>query len=78
MVDYIALQVPVIADVPAVSEARAQLAKAGLGVFITDTASLQNSLKDINAPTQRPNREFCNRYLASSQVKSFIDIFNSL
>lgn len=78
MVDYIALQVPVIADVPAVSEARAQLTKAGLGIFITDTASLQNSLKDINAPTQRPNREFCNRYLASSQVKSFIDIFNSL
>ncbi|MBO6250716.1 MAG: hypothetical protein J6N71_05150 [Muribaculaceae bacterium] len=78
MVDYIALQVPVIADVPHVSEARAQLTKAGLGIFITGTTSLQNSLNDLNAPSLRPNREFCNRYLASSQVKSFIDIFNSL
>ena len=34
MVDYIALQVPVLAMVPMTSEARTELIKAGIGIFI--------------------------------------------
>lgn len=77
MVDYIALQKTVIADVPLISEARLELTKAGLGVFlggdlIEDTTEL---LKILERPNRRVNKQYCRLYLASSQVASFATVF---
>ncbi|MDM7861403.1 glycosyltransferase [Alteromonas sp. ASW11-36] len=78
LVDYIALQKTVIADVPLISEARLELTKAGLGVFlggdlIEDTTEL---LKILERPNQRVNKNYCQLYLASSQVAAFAKVFD--
>lgn len=80
MVDYIALQIPVIALVPEISEAKTQLAKANLGVFLTnDLEQDLKILKNFFQQTEiKPNSEFCARYLASNQVNSFIKIISKL
>lgn len=80
MVDYIALQVPVIALVPEISEAKTQLTKANLGVFLTN--DLEKDLEILNDFLQntaiKPNVEFCSNYLATSQVNKFIQIITEL
>lgn len=80
MVDYIALHMPVIALVPEISEAKTQLSKANLGVFLTN--DLEQDLKILKKFFQqteiKPNSEFCARYLASNQVNSFIKIISKL
>jgi hypothetical protein len=80
MVDYIALQVPVLAQVPEISEAKTQLTKANLGFFLT--GNIKNDLKIITTLIEnkenKPNKEFCSKYLASSQVKDFINIIEKL
>ena len=80
MVDYIALHMPVIALVPEISEAKTQLSKANLGVFLTnDLEQDLNILKNFFQQTEiKPNSEFCARYLASNQVNSFIKIISKL
>lgn len=80
MVDYIALRKTVIALVPEISEAKTQLTKANLGVFLTsdldqDLEILTNFFK--NSET-KPNIEFCSNYLAISQANSFIKIISKL
>ncbi|PHR13025.1 MAG: hypothetical protein COA40_05765 [Aequorivita sp.] len=82
LVDYIALKKRVIALVPEISEAKNELEKANLGIFLGEddfknieilkqTFAQNNFNKNINF-------EYCKRYLASSQTKSFIKVFNSL
>lgn len=80
MVDYIGLQIPVLAMVPLLSEARTQLTKAGNGIFLDDEKKsveliISVFLSDFKLSI---NHQYCKIYLASSQVKAFIDIFNEL
>ena len=80
MVDYIALQVPVLAMVPMTSEARTELIKAGIGIFIDTPQQGVTVIKQVFSekfPTTA-NKEYCRRYLASQQTKSFIDIFQKI
>lgn len=82
MVDYIALGVPVIAYVPENSEARKELSKAGNGFFLKgdDTEQEAKNIKswlDNNSFTIE-NLEYQKRYLASSQVASFAEIFDEI
>lgn len=81
LVDYIALEVPVLALVPEISEARNELTKAGLGIFldqITDDQLADILSREDIIDKNKINHEYCKRYLASSQVKAFIEIFESL
>lgn len=80
LVDYIALKKNVIVLVPEISEARNELKKAGLGIFLGDDEIeniqiLKHAFENENSITE-VNNEYCNRYLASSQTKSFIEILN--
>lgn len=79
MVDYIGLQKNVLAIVPNPSEARKELTNANLGMFMD---SEEEAIKMINLvlnnQTLKPNTEYCKKYLASTQTKSFIEIFESL
>lgn len=81
LVDYIALEVPVLALVPEISEARNELNKSGLGIYIDEftdeqLAEILNS-EDVISPNYI-NHEYCRNYLASSQVRSFIHIFEKI
>ncbi|TQD33498.1 glycosyltransferase family protein [Haloflavibacter putidus] len=82
MVDYIALQKPVIAFVPAISEAQNELSNAGLGVFLTENnESNIKKLENIfleESENKSIQTTYCKRYLASSQTQAFIEIFNHI
>jgi len=78
LVDYIALQIPVIAMVPDPSEARKELGKAGLGVFLDENDDLGEKLNDVDNSKKDVNKIYCKKYLASSQAQSFIKIFETL
>lgn len=81
LVDYIALKKEVIAIVPDISEARSELNKANAGVFLNYDKSSINKLREIfsnNIHVKNVNEIYCKRYLASTQVKSFIKVFESL
>lgn len=79
MVDYIGLQKNVLAIVPNPSEARKELTFANLGMFMD---SEEEALKAINlvlsGKTLQPNEAYCKKYLASTQTKAFIEIFEKL
>jgi glycosyltransferase involved in cell wall biosynthesis len=81
MVDYIGLQAPVLADVPEISEARNELEKAGIGIFLDGT--IEENAKKLTAfmngkETVNPNKSFCKKYLAGSQTEKFLEVFNRL
>lgn len=82
MVDYIALGVPVIADVPELSEARKELTRSGLGFFLArdsveqDALRLESWLETMDQ--KNPGTEYRKRYLASSQVAAFAQLFDQL
>ena len=82
LVDYIALQKKVIAFVPNISEAKNELEKTNLGIFLTedDTKNIEilKQTFDQENIEVNINTDYCKRYLASSQTKSFIQIFDSL
>lgn len=80
MVDYIALRMPVIAMVPMVSEARSELTKANLGIFIDDEEQGIRAITSIFSQNiqQNSNKEYSNHYLATRQALSFISIFENL
>lgn len=82
LVDYIALKKQVLAFVPDISEARSELKKAGLGVFISNDSKGENKLRELfkisNEEEKYIDVEYCKKYLASSQTKSFIKIFEKL
>lgn len=82
MADYIALEVPIIAKVPDLSEARMQLNKAGLGLFLTgnekeDLDTLTSFFIDNESP-RRVNKNFCKNFLATTQTNSFIKILDEV
>jgi hypothetical protein len=82
MVDYIALQKPVIALVPNISEARSELQKANLGIFLgedeNENVELLHKYFAFENFDVQPDKDFCKRYLATAQVEAFIEVFNSL
>lgn len=82
MVDYIALGVPVIADVPKLSEARKELTKAGLGFFLERNSVEEDALRLQEWLVDNDRDDSCadyrNRYLASSQTKAFATLFDEI
>lgn len=79
MVDYIGLQKNVLAIVPNPSEARKELTNANLGWFMdSEDEAIDIFEKVLNQQTLKPNDEYCEKYLASTQTKSFIEIFEKL
>lgn len=82
LIDYIALKKEVIAFIPEISEARKELTKANTAHFLSfsDESSVKK-LKDLflkRSTEKEPNIAYCKRYLASSQAKAYIDIFEKL
>lgn len=80
LVDYLALRVPVIADVPAMSESRHELSKTGQGFFLTgdlshDVAALIEWLKQ---PVSEAINDYGQRYTARQQARSFAQVFDNL
>ncbi|MHB1558656.1 MAG: hypothetical protein ACYC61_14455, partial [Isosphaeraceae bacterium] len=82
MVDYIAMRKPVVSLVPDPSEARTRLNHAGLGVFLDgDRDRCALTLTDFllgRAGRPEPVASECDRYLATAQVESFVEIFEGL
>jgi hypothetical protein len=81
LVDYIGLRVPVLADVPDPSEARKQLTRSGLGVFLDGT--IDEQVETCRAFLQgrvpvRPVEAVCNEYLAGAQVTAFARVFDEV
>ncbi|MDM5262632.1 hypothetical protein PF327_00245 [Sulfurovum sp. XTW-4] len=82
MVDYIALQKYVIADVHNPSEAKKELEKTEKGIFLTK--NLENDIKIVTNHMKKTiddfqfENEYYKRYLASFQVKSFVEVFDNL
>lgn len=80
MVDYIALGVPVIADVPEISEARTELERAGTGFFLTgevdiDAAALNGWLPGTETIFVS---DYAKRYTARRQVSDLAAILHRL
>lgn len=81
LTDYIALQKQVIALVPDISETRSELNKAGLGIFIKQDDRSVRLLSDLfngGKIELDVDKAYCKRYLASNQVKAFINLFESI
>lgn len=81
LVDYIALQKRVIAIVPNISEAKSELEKSNLGEFLNYDDESIDTLKELILEDNKKikkNNTYHKRYLASSQVDSFISIFEKL
>lgn len=78
LVDYIALQKPVIADVAKISEARHELTKSRLGIFLNgDLIEDTSHLLDVFDQQRKiVDSEYCKLYLASSQVAAFVKVFD--
>ena len=82
MVDYLALRKPVVAVLPDPSEARTRLTRAGLGVLLDGgiAACGQMLASFLTEPWNRPApvADECDLYLATTQVRSFVGVFESL
>lgn len=81
LIDYIALKKQVIAFVPDISEAKNELTKANIATFLKfDQESVSKFREMLTQPLLEkiPNDEYCKRYLASSQVAAFINVFEEL
>jgi glycosyltransferase involved in cell wall biosynthesis len=81
LVDYLALDVPVIADVPPVSEAREELSKGGKGFFLggadinADARALVDWLAQDLATT---STGYGRRYTALRQAEDFAAVFDEV
>ena len=81
MVDYIALGVPVLAMVPDPSESRKELESAGTGVFLDGSLNeASERLVAFVSGGKRPRVDPAvqRQYLATAQVKSFVEVFEEL
>ncbi|WP_299767284.1 hypothetical protein [uncultured Dokdonia sp.] len=82
LIDYIALQKQVLAFVPEISEAKKELMKANTATFLKfneeDSVEKLRAIFKNPQTIQKPNTAYCKRYLASSQVQAFINIFEAL
>jgi glycosyltransferase involved in cell wall biosynthesis len=82
MTDYIGMRKHVLAMVPDPSEARTALTRAGLGIFLDGTTEERSEtftrfLLNQNGSLS-PNERECERYTASRQVQSFVEVFENL
>ncbi len=79
LVDFLALQKPVLALVPDPSEARIQLSAAGLGIFLDGNAdeATDRLAAFLSGRLAAPavNANACSRFLASRQVRDFAEVF---
>lgn len=82
LIDYIALRKPIVAIVPEPSEARTHLNKSGLGVFLDGNDEIAvKALSDFilsHETSININSDYCDQFLAQSQVKAFVDVFEGL
>jgi len=82
LIDYIALKKEVLAFVPEISEAKKELVKANIATFLKfEEEDSVEKLRELLVNPQiikKPNADYCKRYLASSQVKAFINVFETL
>jgi glycosyltransferase involved in cell wall biosynthesis len=80
LVDYIGLATPVIAHVPAVSEARHELEQAGTAFFLeSDIRQDAHALGSwLSNGTTRVNSDYCRRYTAKRQVSEFAKLFDRI
>jgi hypothetical protein len=80
LVDYQALRKPVLAIVPNPSEARARLSETRLGVFLDGAGAAQTLVEALLAGSagHPPNEQECQRYEATSQVRAFAEVFESV
>lgn len=80
LVDYLALRVPVIADVPAMSEARQELTKTGQAFFLSgDLSHDVGALIDwLQEPVAEAINDYGQRYTALRQARSFAQVFDDL
>lgn len=80
LVDYLALRVPVIADVPAMSEARQELSKTGQAFFLSgDLAHDVGALIDwLQEPVAEAINDYGQRYTALRQARAFAQVFDDL
>lgn len=82
MTDYIGMRKPVVAVVPDPSEARTALTRSGLGIFLDGSVEQRTRILTSfllgSHPLQDPVAEECDRYMVSSQVRSFAELFESL
>jgi len=80
MVDYIALNKNVLAHVANPSEARKELSKSNLGIFLENNESKDIKMfsRFMNENNNIKSTNYCKNYLASTQVKEFSKIFDKL
>ncbi len=82
LIDYIALQKQVLAFVPEISEAKKELIKANTATFLRfneeDSVEKLKTIFQNPQTIHNPNTTYCKRYLASSQVQAFINLFEAL
>lgn len=81
LVDYLALGVPVIADVPPVSEARAELTRAGNGFFLQgeDVPEDTHALLDwLDGDVWVGPSDYGRRYTALRQAQAFAEVFEDV
>jgi len=82
MTDYIGMRKPVIAVVPDPSEARTALVRSRLGVFLDGSpAERAKTLIEFllgQSKAKAPDEIECERYTAHQQVKSFVEVFESV
>ena len=82
LVDYIGLNIPVIAYVSEYSEAKKELEKSGNGFFIlgdgmqADSNNLTAWLNELNYPLN--TNDYCNRYHSRNMVSEFAKILDEL
>jgi glycosyltransferase involved in cell wall biosynthesis len=80
MTDFIGMRKPVVAVVADPSEARSELTKTGLGVFLDGSVEdrarrlAEFILGEHRLPPPHPSH--CDRYTVGSQVRSFADVFD--
>lgn len=82
LVDYLALRIPTIAIVPNPSEARMHLQRSGLGIFLdgVEEAAVQKLTEFILAGDTKLDIDeaYCDRFLARSQVESFVKVMEGV
>jgi glycosyltransferase involved in cell wall biosynthesis len=82
MVDYIALKRPVLAVVPNPSEARRELDRTGLGMFLdvetNESCRILTEFMSGGSFQCRPDHDACSDYTVKRSVERFVDLFEEL
>ncbi len=81
MVDFIAFKKLIVAQVPDPSEARSELQKSGLGIFldgIDRDADITRLCEAFNTNVDNKAMPYSDRYRASRQAEDFSKVFNTM